>query len=59
MEELVEIVRFRVTAEEKANIKREARNLGISVTAFIRLLIKQWSDGDIKFEKVDVTQDAK
>lgn len=44
------IVRFRVTAEEKEAIMVEAQRLGMSVSAFIRLLFKQWSDG-IKFER--------
>jgi len=47
----IEVIRFRVTSEEKASIEAEAQRLGISVSAFLRLLIKQWSDG-IKFERV-------
>ncbi len=46
-----EVIRFRVDADEKENIEAEAKKLGISVSAFLRLLIKQWSNG-IKFEKV-------
>ena len=46
-----EVIRFLVEPDEKENIEAEAKKLGISVSAFIRLLIKQWSDG-IKFEKV-------
>jgi len=37
-------------AADKAKVEAEAKKLGISVSAFIRLLIKQWSNG-IKFEK--------
>ena len=41
---------FRVDAKEKEKIEVEAKKLGISVSAFIRLLIRNWSNG-IKFEK--------
>ena len=43
-------IRFRLDDTEKEKIEAEAKKLGISVSAFIRLLIKNWSDG-IKFEK--------
>lgn len=44
------MIRFVVSREDAKKLEEEARELGISVSAFIRLLIKQWSDG-IKFEK--------
>lgn len=40
----------RLTKEEFDGIQNEARKLGLSVASFIRLLVKQWSNG-IKFEK--------
>ncbi|GAI54145.1 unnamed protein product [marine sediment metagenome] len=43
-------IRFRVPLEDAKKLEEEARKLNLSVSAFIRLLIKQWSDG-IKFEK--------
>ena len=45
-----EIITIRIEAGDKAKVEAEARKLGLSVSAFIRLLIKQWSNG-IKFEK--------
>ena len=54
---LVQTVRFWASSYEKEALEAEAKKLGISVSAFIRLLIKQWSDG-IRFEKVGATQDA-
>ena len=44
------MIRFLVPAEDAKKIEEEARKLNLSVSAFIRLLIKQWSNG-IKFEK--------
>ena len=41
---------IRISAEDKSALIAEARKVGLSVSAFIRLLIKQWNDG-IKFEK--------
>jgi len=46
----LKMIRFLVSLEDAEKLEEEARKLGISVSAFIRLLIKQWSDG-IKFEK--------
>ena len=43
-------IRFRVPLEDAKKLEEEARKLNLSVSAFIRLLIKQWSNG-IKFEK--------
>lgn len=45
-----EVVRFRVEADDKQKLEAEAKKLGLSVSAFIRLLIRNWSDG-IRFEK--------
>ncbi|KKK49529.1 hypothetical protein LCGC14_3134140 [marine sediment metagenome] len=45
-----EVIRFLVEPAEKKKIENEAQKLGLSVSAFIRLLIKQWSNG-IKFER--------
>ena len=44
------VITIRMEAEDKERVEAEARKLGISLSAFIRLLIKQWSNG-IKFEK--------
>lgn len=44
----------RATKEEKAMAEKEARKVGMSVSAFIRLLIRQWSDG-IKFEREKIS----
>lgn len=48
------VIIIRIGTEDKARVEAEARKLGISVAAFIRLLIRNWSDG-ITFEK-DKTQ---
>lgn len=45
-----QVIRFITTTEDKAKVKAEAKSLGISVSAFIRLLIQNWSQG-IKFER--------
>ena len=45
-----EVIRFRVDVEEKKLIEAEAQKAGLSVSAFIRLLVRNWSDG-ITFEK--------
>jgi len=50
MPEGQKMIRFLVSLEDAKKLEEEARKLGISVSAFIRLLIKQWSNG-IKFEK--------
>jgi len=47
---MLQIIRFRIETEEKNRIEAEAKKLGISVSAFIRLLIRNWLNG-IKFEK--------
>jgi len=52
-----EVIRFRVEAEDKAKIEIEARKLGISVSAFIRLLIRNWSNG-IRFERDKSTREV-
>lgn len=40
----------RLTPEEKTTITREAQKAGISISAFIRLLLRNWSNG-ISFTK--------
>ena len=44
------MIRFLVPLEDARKLEGEAKKLNLSVSAFIRLLIKQWSNG-IKFEK--------
>ena len=44
------MIRFLVPLKDAKKLEEEARKLNLSVSAFIRLLIKQWSDG-IRFEK--------
>jgi len=44
------MIRFLVLLENARKLELEAKKLNLSVSAFIRLLIKQWSNG-IKFEK--------
>lgn len=48
--EKMEILRLRISKTEKEVARKEAGKLGISMSAFIRLLLRQWSDG-IKFER--------
>ncbi len=45
-----EVLQILLTMEEKETIRREADKLGISMTAFLRLLVRQWADG-INFSK--------
>ena len=45
-----ENVIVRLTPQEKTILFREAQKAGISVSAFIRLLLRNWSDG-ISFTK--------
>ena len=44
------MLRSLVPLEDAKNLEQEAKKLNLSVSAFIRLFIKQWSNG-IKFEK--------
>ena len=44
------VIIFKISAEDKEKAEIEAKRLGLSVGAFIRLLLQNWSDG-IKFEK--------
>ena len=44
------MIRFLLDSDDAERLEEEARGLGLSVSAFLRLLIKQWSDG-IKFER--------
>jgi len=46
----LKMIRFLVSVEDAEKLEQEAQKLGLAVSAFIRLFIKQWSDG-IKFEK--------
>ena len=46
------MIRFLVALEDARKLEEEAGKLNLSVSAFIRLLIKQWSNG-IKFERRD------
>jgi hypothetical protein len=43
-------IRFMVEEEDKAKIEAHAKELGVSVADFIRLLIKSWS-GEITLER--------
>lgn len=40
-----ENVMVRLTNEEKTALVTEAQKLGISISAFVRLLLKNWADG--------------
>lgn len=42
----VTVIRFRVTKEERETIEIEAKKLGLSMSTFIRLLIRQWVNGN-------------
>lgn len=44
------MIRFLVPLEDAIKLEQEAKKQNLSVSAFIRLLIKQWSGG-IRFEK--------
>ena len=44
------MIRFLVPLEDAKKLEQEAKKQNLSVSAFIRLLIKQWSGG-IRFEK--------
>jgi len=39
------MLRFLVPLEDARKLEKEAKKLNLSVSSFIRLLIKQWSDG--------------
>lgn len=45
-----EFLMVRMTKEEKDTLAGEAQKLGISISAFIRLLLRNWSNG-ITFQK--------
>jgi len=49
-EQQMKMIRFLLPLEDAKKLEEEAGKLNISVSAFMRLLIKQWSAG-IKFEK--------
>jgi len=44
------VIIFKVTGEQKKAIQADADKLGLSMSAFIRLLYEQWADG-IRFER--------
>jgi len=44
------MIRFLLDEKEADRLQGEANKLGVSVSAFLRLLIKQWSNG-IRFER--------
>ncbi len=44
------MIRFMVPLKDAKKLEEEAKKLNLSVSAFIRLLIKQWSNG-IRFER--------
>jgi len=50
MKSTQKMIRFLVPLEDAMKLEEEAKKLNLSVSAFIRLLIKQWSNG-IKFER--------
>jgi hypothetical protein len=50
MSDKTETMQIRLSPEEKDSITKEAERLGISATAFLLLLVKQFNDG-IRFEK--------
>lgn len=39
-----------LTDEEKASVEDGAKKVGMTISAFVRLLIRQWADG-IRFER--------
>ncbi len=45
-----ENVLVRLTQEEKDTLVKEAQKVGISISAFVRLLLRNYSNG-IRFEK--------
>ena len=44
-------IQMRVTAEEKETIERESSNVGLTITAFLLLLVKNYTAG-IQFQKI-------
>lgn len=50
MQQDTKAILLNLSPEDYQSAKNEADKLGISLTAFIRLLLKQWTDG-ITFEK--------
>lgn len=44
------MIRFLLNQNEASKLEKEASKLGLSVSAFIRLLIRNWSNG-IRFER--------
>lgn len=50
------VIRFLVTPDEDKYIKAEARRLHLTVSAFIRLLIRQWGQ-NIEFHLKERTKE--
>ena len=46
----IKSILLNLPTEDYEAVKRESDKLGISMTSFMRLLIKQWTNG-IRFEK--------
>ena len=46
-----ENVRIRMTPVEKKRLFTEAQKLGISISAFVRLLLNSWHDGETTIAK--------
>ena len=42
--ELNDVLRFRIKAEEKERIETEATRLGLTVSAFIRMMFRWWME---------------
>ena len=42
--ELNDVLRFRIKAEEKKCIEAEASRLGLTVSAFIRMMFRWWME---------------
>jgi len=45
-----EVILIRVTPTEKTTIIEAAQKVGLNISDFIRLLVRQWTNG-IRFEK--------
>ena len=44
------VIRIRTTTQQAKMLKKESDKIGLSVSAFVRLLIKNWDNG-VSFEK--------
>jgi len=52
LETKTEQVIFRLTSEEKQGLFKEAQKLGISTSAFIRLLYRSWLNGNVNINSM-------